>query len=122
MSEKTLQLKKIKEEQVPDYKNPDLSVDERVSDLLSRMTLEEKVAQMICVWGEKKKILLDENGNLILSNLELYLENGIGQIGRLSDTIPELSPYAMAELTNKLQEYFVERTRLGIPVIQKMSG
>jgi beta-glucosidase len=81
------------------------------------MTLEEKVAQMICIWGEKKKILLDENGNLTLSNLELYLENGIGQIGRLSDTIPELSPYAMAELANKLQEYFVERTRLGIPVI-----
>ena len=117
MSEKTLQLKKIKEEQVPDYKNPDFSVDERVSDLLNRMTLEEKVAQMICIWGEKKKILLDENGNLTLSNLELYLENGIGQIGRLSDTIPELSPYAMAELANKLQEYFVERTRLGIPVI-----
>ena len=117
MSENTLQLKSINNEQVTDYKNPDLSINERVSDLLSRMTIEEKVAQMICIWGEKKKILLDENGNLTLSNLELYLENGIGQIGRLSDTIPEFSPFAMAELANKLQEYFVERTRLGIPVI-----
>jgi beta-glucosidase len=47
----------------------------------------------------------------------LYLENGIGQIGRLSDTVPELSPYAMAELANNLQKFFVEKTRLGIPVI-----
>jgi len=85
MSENTLQLKSINNEQVTDYKNPDLSINERVSDLLSRMTIEEKVAQMICIWGEKKKILLDENGNLTLSNLELYLENGIGQIGRLSE-------------------------------------
>src|ERR1035437_1751253 len=109
MTEKTQLLKKVIKDVIPDYKNPDLPVEERVSDLLSRMTIEEKVAQMICIWGEKKKILLDENGNLVLSNLELYLENGIGQIGRLSDTIPELSPYAMAELANKLQEYFVER-------------
>src|ERR1035437_3214463 len=117
MTEKTQLLKKVIKDVIPDYKNPDLPVEERVSDLLSRMTIEEKVAQMICIWGEKKKILLDENGNLILSNLELYLENGIGQIGRLSDTVPELSPYAMAELANNLQKVFVEKSRLGIPVI-----
>jgi beta-glucosidase len=117
MSEKTLMLNKVKKEKLPEYKNPDLTVAERVSDLLSRMTIEEKVAQMICIWGEKKKILLDEEGSLKLSNLEMYLENGMGQIGRLSDTIPGLAPKAMAELANNIQEFFVERTRLGIPVI-----
>src|SRR5438552_19207305 len=34
------------QEQIPDYKNPRLSVERRVNDLLSRMTLEEKIAQM----------------------------------------------------------------------------
>ena len=39
------------------YRNPDLPVNERVSDLLSRMTLEEKVAQMIAVWADKGDIM-----------------------------------------------------------------
>src|SRR5437016_5933895 len=36
--------------QIPGYKNPHLSVEQRVADLLSRMTLEEKIAQMTCLW------------------------------------------------------------------------
>ena len=99
------------------YKNPKLSIDERVSDLLIRMTLEEKVAQMICVWGQKKAMIVNEEGNLVLDNLENQLPNGIGQIARISDTLPTLNAKQMAELSNELQKYFVERTRLGIPVI-----
>ena len=38
---------------LPDYKNPDIPIGKRVKDLLSRMTIEEKVGQMICIWGEK---------------------------------------------------------------------
>ena len=37
---------------MPDYKNPRLPVEQRVADLLSRMTLEEKVAQLTCLWGK----------------------------------------------------------------------
>ena len=37
---------------VPDYKNPHLPVEQRVADLLSRMTLEEKVAQLTCLWQD----------------------------------------------------------------------
>jgi beta-glucosidase len=107
-----------------DYKNPELSVERRVADLLSRMTLEEKVAQMLCIWGQKKTVLFDAEGNLNFENLKLHLKHGIGQIGRLSDTGGAfgatggtLNPTEMAELANKLQKYFVEETRLGIPVM-----
>ena len=103
--------------EIPDYKNPALSVEERVADLASRMTLEEKIAQMLCVWGEKKNTFIDEDGKLSLDKLKKFYKDGIGQIGRLSDTNNGLSPVDMAEMANELQKYFVEETRLGIPVI-----
>jgi beta-glucosidase len=46
------------------YKNPKVSVDDRVADFLGRMTLEEKVAQMLCLWGQKKTMLPNEDGKL----------------------------------------------------------
>src|SRR5262245_50055236 len=48
---------------VPPYKNPSLSAEKRVKDLLKRMTLEEKAAQMICAWQEKATKLVDAQGN-----------------------------------------------------------
>jgi beta-glucosidase len=106
-----------KNETAPDYKNPNLPVDRRVADLLSRMTLEEKVAQMLCVWGQKKTLLSDERGHLDLGRIRTHFKDGVGQIGRLSDTDGGKNAQEMAELANKLQEFFVEQTRLGIPVI-----
>jgi beta-glucosidase len=47
-----------------DYKNSKSPIDERVADLLGGMTLEEKVAQMLCIWGQKKTILFKEDGKL----------------------------------------------------------
>jgi beta-glucosidase len=117
MDEKILQYEPETQEDVADYKNPKLSVKDRVADLLARMTLEEKVAQMLCIWGQKKTMLFDEAGNLNLDKLGDHLPLGIGQIGRLSDTCGGLNAYEMAELANSLQKYFVEETRLGIPVI-----
>jgi beta-glucosidase len=100
-----------------DYKNPKLSVDDRVADLLGRMTLEEKVAQMVCIWGQKKTMLFDEAGKLNLKKMGLYLKDGIGQIGRISDTGGGQDATEMANLSNSLQKFFVEETRLGIPAI-----
>lgn len=102
---------------LPDYRNSDLPVDDRVVDLLNRMTLEEKVAQMICVWRQKQTILLDEHGKLSLNNLRLHLKNGIGQVARLSDTGHGLSAAETARLANSLQKFLVEETRLGIPAV-----
>ena len=99
------------------YKNAKLSIDVRVSDLLSRMTIEEKVAQMICIWGQKKEKMFDEQGLLDYPKLKSNLKNGLGQIGRLSDTNGGLTPVEMANLANEIQKFFVENTRLGIPVI-----
>ncbi len=100
-----------------DYKNPKLSVDDRVADLLGRMTLEEKVAQMVCIWGQKKTILFDEAGKINLKKLGVYLKDGIGQIGRISDTGGGQDAMEMADLSNSLQKFFIEETRLGIPAI-----
>ena len=100
-----------------EYQNSDLSVECRVADLLNRMTLEEKVAQIIFIWGQKKTLHFDEAGNLNLDNLERHFKNGIGQIARLSDSGKGFTACQMAEAANKLQKYFFEETRLGIPVI-----
>ena len=117
MTEQLLRTPAIKKEEAPDYRNSNLPVDRRVADLLGRMTLQEKIAQMLCVWGEKKTLLCDETGNLDLERIRTHLKNGIGQIGRLSDTGGGKNAQQMAELANTLQAFFVEETRLGIPVI-----
>ncbi len=106
----------IKHAEALAYKNPGLPVEERVADLLSRMTVQEKVAQMLCIWGAKKEVL-DEHGKIDLRKLAANLSEGIGQMGRLSDTAGGLSPVEMAEHANVLQKFFVEETRLGIPAI-----
>jgi beta-glucosidase len=117
MIAKHLQEQSFVREEKADYKNPKLTVEDRVADLLSRMSLEEKVSQMLCIWGIKNAIILDENGNITLDKLKSQFKDGIGQIGRLSDTRSGVSAKEMAELSNDIQRYFVEETRLGIPVI-----
>ena len=48
------------------YRNPKLSPEKRVRDLMSRMTLGEKIAQMLCVWREKPQKLVDAEGRFDL--------------------------------------------------------
>ena len=117
MHEKIKSNEVINQEEIMDYKNPTLSIDERVSDLLNRMTLEEKVAQMLCIWNDKQAIFYNDKKEFTFDNIKTKLKNGIGQIGRLSDTNGGLGAKEMAELANTLQKYFVEETRLGIPVM-----
>ncbi len=108
----------------PAYKNSTLEIDERAKDLLSRMTIEEKVTQMQCIWESKTETILDENKKLDLKKLKENLPYGIGHIARLSDTGAEinsgdkgLDPIEMIDMANAIQKFFVEETRLGIPVI-----
>lgn len=98
------------------YKDKAASIPARVSNLLSLMTLEEKVAQMECVWNSKT-MLLDENFKLDAKSAELNFPNGLGQIGRPSDVNGGLLPEETAKLTNEIQKFFLEKSRLGIPVV-----
>jgi beta-glucosidase len=104
---------------VPRYKLPDLAADERVRDLLPRMTLEEKAAQMMCVWKSKADTLVNDTGRFDPAKAEAAFAagHGLGQVGRPSDAGGGQSPRATAELTNAIQRFFLERSRLGIPVI-----
>ncbi len=110
----------------PDYKNSRLSSARRVADLLARMTLDEKAAQMMCVWQEKAQKLVDAKGNFDLQKAKAAFKkgHGIGQVGRPSDAgsdpaTPALGQDArgMAQLTNDIQKFFLEYSRLGIPVM-----
>ncbi|EEF60954.1 glycoside hydrolase family 3 N-terminal domain-containing protein [Pedosphaera parvula] len=111
---------------IPDYKNPRVVAARRVKDLLARMTLEEKAAQMMCVWQEKAAKLLDGNGNFDPAKAKAAFKkgHGLGQVGRPSDAGSDPATPAngktargMAELTNAIQKFFLEHSRLGIPVM-----
>jgi beta-glucosidase len=101
------------------YKNPATPIEKRVEDLLSRMTLEEKAAQMMCVWQKKAETLLDAQGNFDLQKAKASFGHGhgLGQVGRPSDAGQGKNAREMAELTNAIQKFFIENSRLGIPVM-----
>ena len=105
--------------QAEPYRNATLPAAKRVKDLLSRMTLEEKAAQMMCVWQKKAETLVDAEGNFDLAKAKAAFKQrrGLGQVGRPSDAGKGKDARGMAELTNAIQKFFMENSRLGIPVI-----
>ncbi|WP_319232003.1 glycoside hydrolase family 3 N-terminal domain-containing protein [Draconibacterium orientale] len=117
--------------QKPLYKNSKLSPEERAADLLELMTLDEKIAQMQCMWrGEPSKKELFPNGEFSPDKAREILPNSIGSLARINEDLgpdatgahPTLSPKDAAEQYNKVQKYFVEETRLGIPVLIHEEG
>lgn len=100
------------------WKNPRLSPEQRAKDLLARMTLEEKAAQMMCVWQKKATLLLDANGDFDFAKARAAFKegHGLGQVGRPSDAGKGKDARSMAKLTNEIQKFFIENSRLGIPV------
>jgi beta-glucosidase len=92
---------------LPPYKNPHLAINERVADLISRMTLEEKVAQ-ITGGGRETKGMIDVSGQLPYKNVEEMLKE-------LNSPYNKIGPREQALIHNALQRYQMEKTRLGIP-------
>ena len=98
------------------YKDPTIPTEERVEDLLSRMTLEEKFWQLFMIPGD-------------MSDGKEKYRNGIfgfqvAAKGKSGNSAEQLLDYTgggvaveTAELINNIQKYFVEETRLGIPII-----
>lgn len=113
----------------PLYKDPAAPVEARVEDLLGRMTLEEKIAQITTVWVKKDQILTPAGDFDPARARELY-PAGIGHVGRPNDLRgggnPEKTPFRDArqtvELVNAIQRYAVNETRLGIPVLFHEEG
>lgn len=101
------------------FRDHSLKPRDRALDLLARMTLEEKAAQMVGVWQLKAQTLVDSEGRFDAAKAETAFGHGhgLGQVGRPSDAGPGLGPREQAELTNAVQRFFLERSRLGIPVV-----
>jgi beta-xylosidase len=104
------------------YKDPELSIAQRVSDLLGRMTLPEKIGQMYSQWlilspDGKHRIRTDAFAqSATTEDLKEMLKQGIGQITRPLGTHP-VDPKDGVRALNALQKFLVEETRLGIPAI-----
>jgi beta-glucosidase len=94
------------------YRDSSKSIDARVKDLISRMTLDEKLAQLGGIWGFE----VLEGRRFSPEKAELLIKNGIGQISRAAASTALSSPQ-LAAFTNAIQKFLEENTRLGIPAI-----
>lgn len=106
------------------YKNPALSTETRVADLLSRMTLEEKVGQLLCPLGWE---MYEIQGNEVYPSgkfKQLVKERNAGMLWATYRADPwtrktlenGLNPKLAAKAGNALQKYVMENTRLEIPI------
>ncbi|WP_419845776.1 beta-glucosidase family protein [Candidatus Poriferisocius sp.] len=99
------------------YRDPHATIDDRVADLLSRMTLEEKVAQLGAIW--LTALVQDETFDA--DHAAEMLADGIGQVTRIGASTGLLANES-AQLGNDIQNVLVERTRLGIPTVIHEEG
>jgi beta-glucosidase len=112
-----------------------------IKRLLTKMTLDEKLAQLSCIWIEKSKIL-DENGDFSASKMKQHYPHGVGCFARPQDTmgmeddterkdvndatvvrrLSARTPSETVKLTNAVQKWMIEETRLGIPTLFHEEG
>ncbi|KUI97389.1 glycoside hydrolase family 3 N-terminal domain-containing protein [Vibrio sp. MEBiC08052] len=104
------------------YKDASYTTSERVHDLLSQMTIEEKIAQLGAQWlildeqGDHQERELEFSNQTVSRSVKEKLMHGLGQITRpLGTHIVDAG--AGVKALNQLQKYLVEETRLGIPAI-----
>jgi beta-glucosidase len=119
----------VKAPQTAVYKDAKAPLDTRIEDLLSRMTLEEKVAQIITVWDAKKDVF-DANMEFDAVKMAAKFPDNIGQFARPSDLngpgspreVPGRDVARTIKLVNALQKYATTQTRLGIPILFHEEG
>lgn len=114
------------ERPMPDapYWNSNLPVDQRVADLMQRMTLEEKLAQMVSIWTDKASIQDEENFFDSVKASDKY-PHGLGFFTRPSDlkgpgSPRKNTPRSIEEsiaYVNALQTWARTQSRLGIPIL-----
>ena len=96
------------QKQIPPYKNPNLPIEERVEDLLGRMTIDEKIAQIRHIHSSD-----------IFNGQELDPQKLSNMAGDIAWGFVEGFPLTgdnCARYMRPIQKYMVEETRLGIPV------
>jgi beta-glucosidase len=103
------QEKPAEKTEAPRYKDATLPVADRVADLLSRMTLDEKVDQLSWTWQRNVQVI-DPTGTFTTEAARKAVA---------SEWSPDfkLTPRNAAILRNAVQRYQLEKTRLGIPII-----
>ena len=117
-----------------------LASDE-VSALVAEMTLDEKLAQLTCIWMDKVKVL-DANGDFSPERMRAAFPHGAGCFARPQDTIglevaaerldvndatverrlSARTPSETVKLVNDIQTWMMEETRLGIPTLFHEEG
>ena len=95
------------------YRDASEPIDERVADLLARMTLDEKLAQLGSLWSFE---LFRSETELDPDRMRQRLADGIGHVSRVAGAT-NLGAAAAAEVGNAIQRFLVEETRLGVPAI-----
>lgn len=103
------QEKPAAEQSAPRYKDPSLPIEDRVSDLLGRMTLEEKVDQLAGGWENKVEVI-DPTGTYTTETARKTIQAEWGEDLKFT-------PRDSAILRNGIQRYLREKTRLGIPAM-----
>ena len=104
------------------FEDPSADIEKRVADLLGQMTVEEKTCQMATLYGYGRVLkdpLPTENwSNEVWKDGIANMDEHLNGIGKVAKTHPELVyPYKNhIEAKNEVQRWFVENTRLGIPV------
>lgn len=120
---------------------PALSEDPEIAALIAQMTLDEKLAQLSCIWINKGQIL-DENGDFSPEKMKEVHPHGVGCFARPQDTMgmevteerrdvndatvvrrmSARTPSETVKLTNAVQKWMIEETRLGIPTLFHEEG
>jgi beta-glucosidase len=96
----------------PLYRDPDATPAARAGDLVGRMSLDEKLAQLGCVWSTQ----LVEHDAFSEAKARALLAHGTGHVTRIGGSTG-LRPRESAAFSNAIQRFLVERTRLGIPAL-----
>ena len=105
------------------YEDPFIGIEDRITDLLARMTLEEKTAQLVTLYGYPR-VLQDELPTPAwdtaiwkdgIGNIDEHLNGNTGWTNNLADPDHDLPWSRHTQAINEVQRWFIERTRLGIP-------